>query len=33
MLFPMYTVPVDVLLEMTKIEPHETLKAGANARV
>ena len=30
MLFPMYTVPVDVLLRMTNIEPHETLKAAKN---
>ena len=27
MLFPMYTVPSGTLLEMTMIEPHETLKA------
>ena len=27
MLFPMYTVPLGSLLEMTMIEPHETLKA------
>ncbi|OLP93692.1 Ankyrin repeat and sterile alpha motif domain-containing protein 1B [Symbiodinium microadriaticum] len=25
--FPMYTVPLDTLLEMTKVEPHEVLKA------
>ena len=28
MLFPMYTVPAERLLEMSKIEPHEKLKAG-----
>ena len=27
MFFPMYTVPADGLLKMTKIEPHEDLKA------
>ena len=27
MLFPMYTVPLGTLLEMTTIEPHEALKA------
>ena len=27
MFFPMYTVPLCTLLEMTRIEPHETLKA------
>ncbi|CAE7699901.1 unnamed protein product [Symbiodinium sp. CCMP2592] len=27
MLFPMYTVAADVLLKMTKVEPHEKLKA------
>ncbi|CAE7467023.1 unnamed protein product, partial [Symbiodinium necroappetens] len=27
MLFPMYTVTADVLLSMTKVEPHEKLKA------
>ena len=27
MLFPMYTVAVDVLLKMTRVEPHEKLKA------
>ena len=27
MLFPMYTVPLGSLLEMTEVEPHETLKA------
>eukprot|EP00435_Cladocopium_sp_Y103_P007398 s1029_g2.t1 len=27
MLFPMYAVPLGTLLEMTKVEPHETLKA------
>ena len=27
MLFPMYTVAADVLLQMTKVEPHEKLKA------
>ncbi|CAE7895507.1 ANKK1 [Symbiodinium necroappetens] len=26
-LFPMYTVPLETLLEMTRIEPHEELKA------
>ena len=26
MLFPMYTVPLGTLLEMTMIEPHEALK-------
>ncbi|CAE7224813.1 ANKRD17, partial [Symbiodinium sp. CCMP2456] len=26
MLFPMYTVAADVLLKMTKVEPHEDLK-------
>ncbi|CAE7782384.1 ANK2, partial [Symbiodinium necroappetens] len=26
MLFPMYTVASDVLLKMTKVEPHEKLK-------
>ena len=30
MLFPMYTVAADVLLKMTKVEPHEDLKAGAH---
>ena len=29
MLFPMYTVASDVLLNMTRVEPHEDLKAGA----
>ena len=28
LLFPMYTVAADVLLKMTKVEPHEDLKAG-----
>ena len=28
MLFPMYTVASDVLLKMTKVEPHEKLKAA-----
>ena len=28
MLFPMYTVASDVLLKMTKVEPHEELKAS-----
>ena len=28
MLFPMYTVAADVLLKMTRVEPHEVLKAG-----
>ena len=27
MLWPMYTVALEVLLKMTKIEPHEELKA------
>ena len=27
MLFPMYTVPLGTLLDMTEVEPHETLKA------
>ena len=27
MRFPMYTIPSDLLLQMTKIEPHEVLKA------
>ena len=27
MLFPMYTVPLGTLLEMTMVEPHEALKA------
>ena len=27
LLFPMYTVPLSTLLEMTKLEPHEALKA------
>ena len=27
-LFPMYTVSSDILLSMTKIEPHEKLKAA-----
>ena len=27
MLFPMYTVAADVLLKMTRVEPHERLKA------
>ena len=27
MLFPMYTVAADVLMKMTKVEPHERLKA------
>ena len=30
MLFPMYTVAADVLLKMTKVEPHEKLKARDN---
>ena len=29
MLFPMYVVPLNTLLQMTKIEPHEVLKARA----
>ena len=29
MRFPMYTVAADVLLKMTKVEPHEMLKAAA----
>ena len=29
MLFPMYTVASDVLLKMTRVEPHEMLKAAA----
>ena len=33
MLFPMYTVAADVLLKMTKVEPHEDLKAGAKLGV
>ncbi|CAE7709774.1 ANKRD17 [Symbiodinium sp. CCMP2456] len=33
MLFPMYTVSVDVLLEMTKVEPHEELKARGELTV
>ena len=28
MLCPMYTVSVDVLLMMTRVEPHEVLKDG-----
>ena len=31
MLFPMYTVAADVLLKMTRVEPHEKLKAGVHA--
>ena len=27
MLFPMYTIPADVLLQMTEIKPHEELLA------
>ena len=27
--FPMYTVPANVLLKMTRVEPHEMLKAAA----
>ena len=33
MLFPMYTVTAEVLLSMTKVEPHEKLKAGAKLGV
>ena len=32
MLFPMYTVPADILLKMTTIRPHEELKASRPAR-
>ena len=32
MLFPMYTVAADELLKMTKVEPHEKLKAGVGAK-
>ena len=28
MLFPMYTVPSEALLQMTAVEPHEVLKAS-----
>ena len=28
MLFPMYTVAADKVLQMTRIDPHEELKAG-----
>ena len=28
MLFPMYTVAVDVVLKMKQVRPHEHLKAG-----
>ena len=28
MLFPMYTVAVETLLQMTAVEPHEELKVG-----
>ena len=31
--FPMYTVGVDRLFEMTKIEPHEELKAGRRSAI
>ena len=30
MLFPMYTVAADVLLKMTRVEPHEKLKARSH---
>lgn len=33
MLFPMYTVASDVLLKMTKVEPHEELKARGELTV
>ena len=35
MFFPMYTVSVDVLLQMRKVEPHEELKAevGSTDRI
>ena len=29
MLFPMYTVPAEMILGMRKVEPHEELKAEA----
>ena len=32
--YPMYTVHADVLLKMTKVEPHEQLKAlGIKRRI
>ncbi|CAE7480238.1 anks1b [Symbiodinium sp. CCMP2592] len=33
MLFPMYTVSVDLLLKMTKVEPHEDLKANGSLTI
>ena len=32
-LFPMYTVAADVLLKMTRVEPHEKLQAGVSFKV
>ena len=32
-LFPMHTVATDVLLKMTRLEAHETLKAGTKSNV
>ena len=28
MLFPMYTVDADLVMQMTRVEPHEELKAA-----
>ena len=33
MLFPMYTVAADELLKMTKVEPHEKLKAAGKVGI